>query len=178
VRPDVTPRVSFERIGNGAIMIDDIVTQLARRHWGTRVDAAAIWASHLGRGGLVWLTADAALRSRRSRLPLPSSAVVRATGLSYVGSLLLARLLGRSRPCHGGQPALIDCPQGPGLPSDQTAAAFAGAYALSRRYPSAAGAFYCLATAIAAARVYCGVHHLTDTIAGAAIGTAIAAVGE
>jgi membrane-associated phospholipid phosphatase len=106
---------------------------------------------------------------------LPSGEVVRAVALSYGSSLLLARLIRRERPCQNGGGALIECPDGPGLPSDQTAAAFAAAHAISNRRPTLRGPLYATATAIALARVYCGVHHLSDTIAGAALGVATAA---
>jgi undecaprenyl-diphosphatase len=134
-----------------------------------------ITLSHLGRGGLLWLAADAALQTRATRRPLPSGEVVRAVAFSYGSSLLLARFIRRERPCHDGGGALIDCPDGPGLPSDQTAAAFAAAYVLGRGQPKLTGLVYATAAAIALARVYCGVHHLSDTIAGAALGVATAA---
>jgi membrane-associated phospholipid phosphatase len=166
--------MSFERSGNPAVIVDDAVTSFARRHWGSRADPVAIAASHLGRGGLLWLLTDAALEAHRSRRPLPSRGVVRAVAFSYGFSLLLARLVGRRRPCHSDGGALIECPHGPGLPSDQTAAAFAGAEAIRRRHPRLAGLLYAVAAVIALARVYCGVHHLTDTIPGAAFGIATA----
>jgi membrane-associated phospholipid phosphatase len=157
-------------------IIDRTVTSLARRHWGSRLDPLAIALSHLGRGGLLWLATDAALQTRTGSRPLPTRHVVRAVALSYGSSLLLARLIRRDRPCHHGGVALIECPDGPGLPSDQTAAAFAAAYAISRRRPALGVPLYATAAAIALARVYCGVHHLSDTIAGATFGVATAAI--
>lgn len=168
--------MSFKRTGNPTVIVADaVITSFARGHWGSRADRVAIAASHLGRGGLVWLVTDAALEAHRSRRPLPSRGVVRAVACSYGFSLLLARVVGRRRPCHSDGGALIECPDGPGLPSDQTAAAFAGAEAIRRRHPRLAGLLYGAAAVIALARVYCGVHHLTDTIAGAAFGIATAA---
>jgi membrane-associated phospholipid phosphatase len=155
-------------------MIDRAVTSFARRHWGSRLDSTAVAVSHLGRGGLLWLAAEAALEARSGRRPLPSREIVSSVGLSYCSSLLLARALRRSRPCHPDGNALIDCPDGPGLPSDQTAAAFAAAFGISRRRPKLRGPVYATAAAIALARVYCGVHHLSDTLAGAAFGMAVA----
>jgi membrane-associated phospholipid phosphatase len=157
-------------------IIDRAITTFARHHWGSRLDTPAIVVSHLGRGGLLWLATDAALQARGRERPLPSRHVVRAVALSYGSSLLLARLLRRDRPCHGDGEALIECPDGPGLPSDQTAAAFAAAGAISRRYPSLSAPLYAAATAIALARVYCGVHYLSDTAAGAAFGVITAAI--
>jgi membrane-associated phospholipid phosphatase len=167
--------MSFERSGDRAVIVDDTVTSFARRNWGSRLDPVAIAVSHLGRGGLLWLLTDAALEARTSRRPLPTGGVARAIAVSYGSSLLLARLLRRQRPCHRGGGALVECPDGPGLPSDQTAAAFAAAHAIRSRHPHLAAPLYTAATAIALARVYCGVHHLTDTIVGAAFGIATAA---
>jgi undecaprenyl-diphosphatase len=133
----------------------------------------AIAVAHVGRGGIVWLLADAALEASEARRPLPAGPILRAVGLSYGSSLVLARLIRRARPCHDAA-ALIECPDGPGLPSDQTAAAFAAAHAIARRHSHLASPLYTAAAAIALARVYCGVHHLTDTIAGAAFGIATA----
>jgi membrane-associated phospholipid phosphatase len=155
-------------------IIDAAVTSFARRHWGSRLDPLAIAVAHVGRGGVVWLLADAALEAASaSRRPLPTGPTLRAVGLSYGSSLVLARLIRRARPCDHAA-ALIECPDGPGLPSDQTAAAFAAAHTIARRHPHLASPLYAAAAAIALARIYCGVHHLTDTIAGATFGIATA----
>jgi membrane-associated phospholipid phosphatase len=172
--PRATRSIGFARCGNRRRIVDRAVTAFARRHWGSRLDPLAVVVSHLGRGGVLWLAADAALEARDARRPLPTRRVAYAVALGYGSSLLLARILRRDRPCHPERQALIECPDGPGLPSDQTAAAFAGAYAISRRRPTLGPALYAVATAIALARVYCGVHHLSDTLGGAALGTAAA----
>jgi undecaprenyl-diphosphatase len=138
-------------------MIDRAVTSFARRRWGNRLDPLAIGVAHLGRGGVLWLAADAALQAQAARRPLPSRDVL------------------RSRPCHAEGEALIECPEGPGLPSDQTAAAFAGAYSIARRRPAFAAPLYAIAGGIGLARVYCGVHSLSDVVGGAAFGITIAA---
>jgi undecaprenyl-diphosphatase len=169
------PTIQIRRQRKPPPIIDSTVTSLARRHWGSRLDPLAVAISHLGRGGLLWLATDAVLQTHTGGRPLPSRDVVRAVALSYGSSLLLARLLRRDRPCHHGGEALIECPDGPGLPSDQTAAAFAAAYSIGRRRPTIRAPLYATATAIALARVYCGVHHLSDTLAGAALGVATTA---
>jgi undecaprenyl-diphosphatase len=171
----MSPRIRFAHCGNFPRIVDRAVTSFARRYWGSRLDQPAVALSHPGRGGLLWLAADAALEARSGRPPLPTRHVVSSVGLSYCSSLLLARVLQRSRPCQADGDALIECPDGPGLPSDQTAAAFAAAHSISRRRPKLSGPLYATAAAIALARVYTGVHHLSDTIAGAALGTAVAA---
>ncbi|MDQ3876083.1 MAG: phosphatase PAP2 family protein [Actinomycetota bacterium] len=130
----------------------------------------AVGLAHLGRGGVLWIAAGAAAHGfdiGRQRTTLRLALGVLA---AYAGSAGLARLIGRGRPCHGNDIALIECPDGPGLPSDQVAGAFAGATALSASVPRLALPLYALALSIAAARVYAGVHYPTDVLGGASIG--------
>lgn len=156
-------------------MVDGAVTRFVRSRWGTRLDPVAAACSQLGRGGVLWLAIDAAAEARSSRRALPARPVVEAVGLEYGSSLLLARILRRRRPCHVDGRALIECPSGPGLPSYQAAAAFAGAHAIAAGHPRLAAPVYLAAGAVGLARVYCGVHHLTDVAAGAALGIGVAA---
>lgn len=61
------------------------------------------------------------------------------------------------------------------FPSTHAAASFAAAFAASRVFPELRVAFWLLATLVAVARVYVGVHYPLDVIAGALIGVACAA---
>jgi undecaprenyl-diphosphatase len=129
--------------------------------------------SNLGRGGLTWLALLALARATRRierNVDLAGPAV--AILGSYGGSLLLARALGRTRPCQNGLTPLIQCPDGPSLPSDQTAGAFAAAVVIGAVVPRLRLPLLALATALAGARVYVGVHYPGDVAAGAALGTA------
>ena len=102
-----------------------------------------------------------------------------AIGGAYVTSIGLARLIGRRRPCHDAAARpLIDCPDGPSLPSDQAAAAFAAATLLGWLQPSARLWLHPAAAAVAAARVVAGVHHWTDVAAGAGLGMLIGRAGR
>lgn len=90
----------------------------------------------------------------------------------YAGSLALARLIRRPRPYEGRDVrVLIERPQGPSLPSDQVAAAFAAAPFLANALPAGPAA-YAAAAASGACRVLAGVHYPGDVIAAALLGAA------
>jgi undecaprenyl-diphosphatase len=59
-------------------------------------------------------------------------------------------------------------------PSAHASTSFAGARALAAAWPAAP--LYALATAMAVSRPYIGVHYPSDVVAGAALGSAIAAL--
>ena len=65
--------------------------------------------------------------------------------------------------------------KGLGLPSSHTLVAFAGAAALARVFPRAAGVCYALAAGCALTRVMANAHFLSDVVAAACIGWAVAA---
>jgi membrane-associated phospholipid phosphatase len=141
------------------------------------LNGPAAWFSNVGRGGLSWLAllalARASGRIERTAQLAGSGAAILA---SYGGSLLLARALGRTRPCRNGVTPLIECPDGPSLPSDQVAGAFAAAVVVGTALPRLRRPLLALATALAAARVYVGVHYPADVAAGAALGAATGAL--
>lgn len=76
----------------------------------------------------------------------------------------------RARPCERGVEALTTCPDSSSMPSDQAAAAFAGAVMVARLRPELGPLAYAAATVNALARVYVGAHFPTDVLVGAAIG--------
>jgi membrane-associated phospholipid phosphatase len=156
----------LERLGDAdRAAIDWLV-----RHRRGGLDRIAVSLAHLGRGGVLWIATSMAghgFDTGRQRSTLRLALGVLA---AYAGSAALARLIRRGRPCHGNDIALIECPGGPGLPSDQVAGAFAGATALSASLPRLVLPLHALALSIAAARVYAGVHYPTDVLGGASIG--------
>ncbi len=83
----------------------------------------------------------------------------------------------RPRPRIAGLPPLQGTTTGLSFPSAHAATSFAGALAYSRLGLPAAP-LYGLAGAIAASRVYLGVHYPSDVLAGAVLGTALAAVAS
>ncbi len=135
------------------------------------LEGAIALTANAGRGALAWIAAAAFLRTQSRSLPLVRCAAT--TWTVYAGSLALARIIRRPRPYEGRNVCvLIERPQGPSLPSDQVAAAFAAAPFLANALPRAGPAVYAGATAIGACRVLAGVHYPGDVIAAALLGAA------
>ena len=90
---------------------------------------------------------------------------------------MLKRTVARPRPCDGSgrSLAVIEVPDAFSFPSGHAAAAAAVAGTISLAYPPLAPLLLPLAAVIAASRVLLGVHHLSDVLAGAALGLAAAA---
>ena len=121
----------------------------------------------------IGLAADLASRRR-----FPLAAVLAAT--SYLVATLLADALkaatNRPRPSVADPTIhpLIAVPGSSSLPSGHAAGAFAAALAVGLVHPRLRWPLLLLAGLIALSRVWLGVHYLTDVIAGAALGCAVA----
>jgi membrane-associated phospholipid phosphatase len=126
--------------------------------------------SRLGDNGLGWMAAGALVGAARGspRLALELPAVVLgAFGLNVA----VKRAVRRSRPLSDGPtPHLIASPKSSSFPSSHAATAAAGAVAIGARAPDLRLVVGTAAVAMAASRVYLGVHHGSDIAAGLALG--------
>lgn len=133
--------------------------------------------SRLGEHGALWLAIGAcgcaADPSRRSRWARALVCVVDA----YALNTAIKFVCRRRRPQLDGLPPLAHTPTKLSFPSAHTATAFAGALSYSR-LGLPPGPLYGLAVATAVSRPYLGLHYPSDVIAGAALGTAVAAALE
>jgi undecaprenyl-diphosphatase len=139
------------------------------------LDRVAIGYSALGNRGLLWLAGGVvvAVATRRwSAIPLVAGVVWITLGLNYA----LKRGVRRQRPLdRRGRAPLIVAPASPSFPSSHAAMAAAGALALSVYAPAAWPLFATLAVLMAASRVHLAVHHVSDVVAGLAVGACVGA---
>jgi membrane-associated phospholipid phosphatase len=109
----------------------------------------------------------------RPRRTAWAQATVRVAA-AYVLNTALKLVVRRRRPQVAGLPALIGTPTQLSFPSAHASSSFAAA----RGFAPLLGAdgkryIYPLATAMAASRVYLGVHYPSDILAGALLGTLV-----
>ena len=132
--------------------------------------------SRLGNYGLGWMAAGvavgAAKGSPRLAVELPA-VVVTAFGLNVA----VKRAVGRGRPLSDAvAPHLIAAPGSSSFPSTHAATAAAGAIAIAARDLALLPVVVTAAVAMAASRVYLGVHHGSDIAAGLVLGAAAGGV--
>jgi undecaprenyl-diphosphatase len=123
--------------------------------------------SRLNDNGIGFMALGAAVGASRGslRLTLELPAVVAA---AFGLNVLVKRVVRRERPAPGGH--LISAPTSSSFPSSHAATAAAGAIAIGARAPALVPALAAGALAIAASRVYLGVHHVSDVVGGLALG--------
>jgi undecaprenyl-diphosphatase len=140
------------------------------------LDRIVIEYSALGNRGLLWVVGGVAVAFGTQRwwaIPLVAGVVWITLGVNYA----IKRCVRRERPLerHGRTP-LIVAPLSPSFPSSHAAMSAAGAIALSVYAPALWPLFATLALLMAASRVYLAVHHVSDVVAGLAVGACTGAV--
>jgi membrane-associated phospholipid phosphatase len=95
----------------------------------------------------------------------------------YALNTAIKLVVRRRRPQLRGLPALTATATGLSFPSAHASTAFAGALAYSRLGAPRAP-LYALAAGLSWSRLYLGVHYPSDVLAGAALGTGVAAIRE
>jgi undecaprenyl-diphosphatase len=154
--------------------------------WGRalRGKPAADWvfylASELGDFSVIWLILAAVdgLRSDED-----ADASIRLSLLLLAESILvnqgIKRLVNRPRPpVVEPRPHHVRRPLTSSFPSGHASSAAAAAAIFSERHPRRAPLYYGLAAVVATSRVHVQVHHASDVVAGALIGTAFARVAK
>ncbi len=131
------------------------------------------WVTHLGDA---WSTVGIAIALWLYGGSLASAgrAALLANALSHIAVQILKRTVARARPADasGAPLALVDVPDPFSFPSGHSAAATAVATSLALAHPWLAPIALPLAAVVCASRVRLGVHHVTDVVAGAALGLA------
>jgi undecaprenyl-diphosphatase len=138
-----------------------------------------VWMLAASRGGDGWLWYGIGilllLFGGEQRFRAVAAAVL-AEGVGVLLFLRLKKSANRKRPCEYEDHcwATLLPPDQFSFPSGHTITAFAIAVSLSRFYPDLAPGLLFCAISVAASRIVLGMHFLSDVLAGAAIGTALA----
>jgi membrane-associated phospholipid phosphatase len=155
--------------------LDEQLLRIART-WGhgPKADRAVARFSKLGERGAVWIAIGAAgYALDEPRRPQWRRAVSTVVGV-YALNTLVKLVVRRCRPLLPGLPALTDTPTQLSFPSAHASTSFAGALVYTRLGLPAVP-LYALAKGLAVSRLYLGVHYPSDVLAGAVLGTAVAA---
>jgi decaprenylphosphoryl-5-phosphoribose phosphatase len=160
--------------------LDERLLRLARSRGHTPARELAVKRfSRLGEHAGVWIAIGAA-RSLLADEDKGRARWRRATGLvagTYALNTALKLVVRRTRPQLADLPALTETPTRYSFPSAHASTSFAAALAYTRA-GLPAFPLYALAKAMAFSRLYLGVHYPSDVLAGAALGTAVAAAAS
>jgi membrane-associated phospholipid phosphatase len=136
-----------------------------------RAERVALGLTRAGEHGVLWQMVSVA---GAVLAPADRPAYVRAVrviGLAYLANIGMKYVVRRARPRLADLPPLSPTVSRLSYPSAHSTTSFAAAAALRGVLP--APALYSTAAAMAASRVYAGVHYPTDVAAGAVLGTAL-----
>jgi membrane-associated phospholipid phosphatase len=156
--------------------VDERLLRVART-WGhtPRAELVVERFSKLGERGAVWLAIGAAGyaldRARREQWRRASGTVAGV----YALNTLIKLAVRRRRPNLEGLPPLTGTPTQLSFPSAHASTSFAGALAYTRLGLPAVP-LYALAKGLGVSRLYLGVHYPSDVLAGALLGTVVAAL--
>ena len=149
--------------------------EMRTRGHGPKADRAVARFSKLGERGAVWLAIGvvgyALDEPRRAQWRRATGTVLGTYALNTAVKLVVRR----RRPQLPGLPPLTDTPTQLSFPSAHASTSFAGALAYTRLGLPAVP-LYALAKGLAVSRLYLGVHYPSDVLAGALLGTAVAAL--
>lgn len=134
----------------------------------TAGEHAGLWYA-IGLVGLVTSKGDRAAKWRRAML---------SVFVTQVANTAVKTVFRRPRPVVEDLPALVKVPTSLSFPSAHSSTSFCAARTYSALVPERRGALYGAAVAMAASRVYVGVHYPSDIAVGAALGTAIGSVAR
>ena len=137
------------------------------------LNSFALFITHLGEWGLIWLVLGILLLSLHSKLGSGLWRMSLALCLTaLVSNVFLKPVVARPRPFAVIEKleVLGQRPKTFSFPSGHASEAFAGAYALTQLYRRARWPSFTLASLIALSRVYIGVHYPLDIIFGSLIG--------
>jgi undecaprenyl-diphosphatase len=149
-----------------------LLRQLRTRGHQPAVETAVRRFSQLGEHGILWYSVSAigaAVSPEHRRTFGRAAALVFGSFLANQAVKFVAR---RPRPELPGLPPLVHTMSNRSYPSAHATTSAAAAVALARVLPKAP--LYSVAAALALSRLYLGVHYPSDTIAGAALGVAVA----
>lgn len=166
--------------------VDHAVDRWVDRHRGPVADRVFYSLSAAFDHGIGWHVIGA-LEAARARRKQPLLRLSITLGVeSFATNVVVKSFFRRVRPIEhdeGFDRATVVLPYGvrmpitSSFPSGHAAAAFTAAAVLSRG-PASAVAYHGLATLIAASRVYVRLHHTSDIVAGAALGSLMGGVGR
>ena len=166
------PASASERLRAAVGRADEAILVAAARLRSPDRDRVVAAYSRLGNSGVGWVAlAGAIALARRDPAPfVRTAAVVWGTLAINYGVKQVVR---RERPDHAEAPQAIDAPSSSSFPSAHAAMSAAALGPLGAAAPSLRLPLRVASLAMAASRVYLGVHHPSDVAVGYVLGTVV-----